>query len=84
MGSKIGAKKFLSSGKLAGKIPTIPGYHGDDQSTSTLIQEALKIGFPVLLKASAGGGGKGIEQLSKSKQFSFSSRFEIDSDNITP
>jgi 3-methylcrotonyl-CoA carboxylase alpha subunit len=60
MGSKIGAKKFLSSGKLAGKIPIIPGYHGDDQRTDTLIQEAIKIGFPVLLKASAGGGGKGM------------------------
>jgi 3-methylcrotonyl-CoA carboxylase alpha subunit len=56
MGDKIGSKKALE--KLS--IPMTPGYHGDDQSDETLIKEAKKIGFPVLIKASAGGGGKGM------------------------
>ncbi|CAG8572114.1 13947_t:CDS:2, partial [Acaulospora colombiana] len=38
----------------------IPGYNGDDQSLEVIVQEAKKIGFPILLKASAGGGGKGM------------------------
>jgi acetyl/propionyl-CoA carboxylase alpha subunit len=41
-------------------IPLTPGYHGDDQSDETLATEAKKIGYPVLIKASAGGGGKGM------------------------
>ncbi|MBI2603748.1 MAG: ATP-grasp domain-containing protein [Deltaproteobacteria bacterium] len=41
-------------------IPAIPGYEGEDQSEKKLIQEAKKIGFPLLIKASAGGGGKGM------------------------
>ena len=56
MGDKIGSKKALE--KI--KIPLTPGYHGDDQSEDNLSKEARKIGFPVLIKASAGGGGKGM------------------------
>lgn len=56
MGDKIGSKKALE--KI--KIPLTPGYHGDDQSDENLMKEARKIGFPVLIKASAGGGGKGM------------------------
>jgi acetyl-CoA carboxylase biotin carboxylase subunit len=56
MGSKIGAKKIMQSHQ----VPTIPGYQGDDQSESTIKSKAIEIGFPVLLKASAGGGGKGM------------------------
>ncbi len=56
MGDKIGSKKALE--KI--KIPLTPGYHGDDQSDENLMQEAKKIGYPVLIKASAGGGGKGM------------------------
>lgn len=56
MGDKIGSKKALE--KL--KIPLTPGYHGDDQSDETLMKEAKKIGYPLLIKASAGGGGKGM------------------------
>ncbi|MCM2351671.1 MAG: ATP-grasp domain-containing protein [Bacteriovoracaceae bacterium] len=56
MGDKIGSKKALE--KI--NIPMIPGYHGDDQEVSTLAQKAKEIGFPVLIKASAGGGGKGM------------------------
>jgi acetyl-CoA carboxylase biotin carboxylase subunit len=56
MGDKIGSKKALE--KI--NIPLTPGYHGDDQSDETLATEAKKIGYPVLIKASAGGGGKGM------------------------
>lgn len=56
MGDKIGSKKALE--KI--KIPLTPGYHGDDQSDENLAKEAKKIGYPVLIKASAGGGGKGM------------------------
>ncbi|WPU66363.1 acetyl-CoA carboxylase biotin carboxylase subunit [Peredibacter starrii] len=56
MGDKIGSKKALE--KI--KVPLTPGYHGDDQNDDNLVKEAKKIGFPVLIKASAGGGGKGM------------------------
>jgi acetyl-CoA carboxylase biotin carboxylase subunit len=56
MGDKIGSKKALE--KI--NIPLTPGYHGDDQSEENLMKEAKKIGYPVLIKASAGGGGKGM------------------------
>jgi 3-methylcrotonyl-CoA carboxylase alpha subunit len=56
MGSKIEAKKVA---QRAG-VPVVPGYFGEDQTTARLQKEADKIGFPVLIKASAGGGGKGM------------------------
>lgn len=56
MGSKIAAKETMEN---AG-VPTVPGYFGDDQSLSRLQKEAQRIGFPLLVKASAGGGGKGM------------------------
>ncbi len=56
MGSKIEAKKIATQ---AG-VPVVPGYFGDDQSAANLAIEADKIGYPVLIKASAGGGGKGM------------------------
>lgn len=56
MGSKIGAKTIMQQRG----VPTIPGYNGEDQSVQNLCEQALRIGFPLLLKASAGGGGKGM------------------------
>lgn len=56
MGDKSGSKKALEPLN----IPMIPGYHGDNQDEAFLADQARKIGFPVLIKASAGGGGKGM------------------------
>jgi acetyl-CoA carboxylase biotin carboxylase subunit len=57
MGSKREAKALV----VKAGVPVIPGYNGADQDPEVLAQEAIKIGFPVLLKASAGGGGKGMK-----------------------
>jgi 3-methylcrotonyl-CoA carboxylase alpha subunit len=56
MGSKSAAKALMET---AG-VPLVPGYHGEAQDFTTLQREAQRIGFPVLIKASAGGGGKGM------------------------
>jgi len=61
MGSKIGAKELM---KKAG-VPVVPGYNGADQSIATLKKEGTKIGYPILIKASAGGGGKGMRIVNK-------------------
>ena len=56
MGSKSAAKAAM---QIAG-VPLVPGYHGADQDPALLAREAASIGYPVLIKASAGGGGKGM------------------------
>lgn len=56
MGDKVRAKRTVEK---AG-VPVIPGYHGTDTSTETLIEEGRKLGFPLLIKAVLGGGGKGM------------------------
>jgi 3-methylcrotonyl-CoA carboxylase alpha subunit len=56
MGSKSGSKALMEK---AG-VPLVPGYHGEDQDEAVLAKAADKIGFPVLVKASAGGGGRGM------------------------
>lgn len=64
MGSKSKAKDIMRQHE----VPVIPGYQGDDQSIETLSAEAVKIGFPVLLKAAAGGGGKGMRIVEAEKE----------------
>ena len=65
MGSKARAKAIMAE---AG-VPLVPGYHGDDQDDETLINEAEKTGFPLMLKAAAGGGGKGMRIVRSAKDF---------------
>ena len=65
MGSKSAAKGLMAS---AG-VPLIPGYHGDDSSDAALLQAATKIGYPLMIKASAGGGGKGMRRVDQSDDF---------------
>ena len=66
MGSKSAAKHIMEK---AG-VPLVPGYHGDEQSEATLKGAADEMGYPVLLKAAAGGGGKGMRQVWSEKEFS--------------
>ncbi|ANY14470.1 acetyl/propionyl/methylcrotonyl-CoA carboxylase subunit alpha [Bordetella pseudohinzii] len=65
MGSKSAAKALM---ERAG-VPLVPGYHGDNQDPAFLRGEADKIGYPVLIKASAGGGGKGMRVVESSAAF---------------
>ena len=65
MGSKSEAKKLMEK---AG-VPLTPGYHGDKQEPEFLRQQADKIGYPVLIKAAAGGGGKGMRAVDRSEDF---------------
>jgi len=57
MGSKSASKTAMA----AVGVPVAPGYHGDEQSPQRLAEEALRVGFPLIIKASAGGGGKGMQ-----------------------
>ena len=56
MGNKIEAKQTMETAD----VPVIPGYHGNEQDTAALVNESEKIGFPLMVKAAAGGGGKGM------------------------
>ena len=56
----MGSKRLSKIAMQEAGVPTIPGYEGADQSDEVLIAEAKKIGFPVMVKASAGGGGRGM------------------------
>ncbi|HYP58408.1 MAG TPA: acetyl/propionyl/methylcrotonyl-CoA carboxylase subunit alpha [Beijerinckia sp.] len=66
MGGKSEAKALMDK---AG-VPVVPGYHGSDQDALHLAREAERIGYPVLIKASAGGGGKGMKVAANAGQFS--------------
>ena len=65
MGLKAESKQLMEKAK----VPLVPGYHGADQDPAMLHQEADRIGYPVLIKASAGGGGKGMRLVEKSEDF---------------
>ncbi len=65
MGSKSAAKTLMAK---AG-VPLVPGYHGDNQDAAFLQQQADAIGYPVLIKASAGGGGKGMRVVENTAAF---------------
>ena len=65
MGDKAGAKRLM----LQAGVPCIPGYQGEDQSAARLAQEAQAIGYPVMIKASAGGGGRGMRLAGSALEF---------------
>jgi 3-methylcrotonyl-CoA carboxylase alpha subunit len=65
MGSKSTAKALME----AAGVPLTPGYHGDRQEAAFLHEQADRIGYPVLIKASAGGGGKGMRRVDASGEF---------------
>lgn len=66
MGCKAAAKQLMA----AAKVPLIPGYHGGAQDAATLQQAAANIGYPLLIKASKGGGGKGMRVVEHPAEFS--------------
>jgi 3-methylcrotonyl-CoA carboxylase alpha subunit len=65
MGSKSEAKALMAK---AG-VPLVPGYHGADQADAVLREAAASVGYPVLIKASAGGGGKGMRRVDRPEEF---------------
>ena len=65
MGLKDAAKALM----IEAGVPVTPGYQGEDQSEATLTAEAARIGYPVLIKAVAGGGGKGMKRVDRAEDF---------------
>jgi len=65
MGSKSASKIIMTDAK----VPVVPGYHGEDQSESKLVEEANKIGYPLMIKAVLGGGGKGMRIVRSADEF---------------
>ncbi|HEX5778536.1 MAG TPA: biotin carboxylase N-terminal domain-containing protein [Xanthobacteraceae bacterium] len=65
MGDKAAAKSLMDKAR----VPVVPGYHGAQQDPKFLRQKAYEIGYPVLIKAAAGGGGKGMRRVEKAIEF---------------
>jgi geranyl-CoA carboxylase alpha subunit len=65
MGDKAGAKQLM----MDAGVPCIPGYQGEDQSAARLAQAAQTIGYPVMIKATAGGGGRGMRWVERAEDF---------------
>ncbi|MBA78415.1 MAG: 3-methylcrotonyl-CoA carboxylase [Tistrella sp.] len=65
MGDKAGAKRVME----AAGVPCVPGYQGEDQDEARLAAEAGRIGFPVMIKATAGGGGRGMRLVEREADF---------------
>lgn len=75
IGPSVNALKIMGSKQLAKQalentgVPLTPGYHGQDQTDQHLLAEAEKLGYPVLLKAANGGGGKGMRVVNQATEF---------------
>ena len=65
MGSKAAAKQIM----MDAGVPVTPAYYGEDQEDALLVAEAEKVGYPVMIKAVTGGGGKGMRRVSKAEEF---------------
>jgi len=78
IGPSVAAMEAMASKKVAkqllnqSNVPLTPGYHGNDQAEDKLLVEAKKIGFPILIKAANGGGGKGMRAVHAESEFSVS------------
>ncbi|CAC9521882.1 3-methylcrotonyl-CoA carboxylase subunit alpha [Leishmania donovani] len=67
MGSKSESKRIME----AAGVPVVPGYYGENQNVSFLAEEANKVGFPILIKAVSGGGGKGMKIVERPEDLAF-------------
>lgn len=65
MGCKAESKRIMDQAA----VPILPGYHGENQDPEHLLKESKRIGFPVMLKAALGGGGKGMRIVHNEKEF---------------
>ncbi len=65
MGNKAGAKRLM----IDAGVPCIPGYQGEDQTEARLTKEAALVGYPVMIKATAGGGGRGMRLVPSAAEF---------------
>ena len=66
---KMGAKDAAKALMEAANVPVVPGYHGENQAPEHLQKQAEKVGFPLLIKAVSGGGGKGMRVVNKAAEF---------------
>jgi 3-methylcrotonyl-CoA carboxylase alpha subunit len=72
MGSKSASKEIM----IAAGVPVVPGYHGSNQDPEYLYEQAKKCGFPIMLKAVLGGGGKGMRIVLEDNKEDFMSALE--------
>ncbi|MDL2424609.1 ATP-grasp domain-containing protein, partial [Pseudomonas sp. BAgro211] len=63
----MGSKRLSKIAMLEAGVPCIPGYEGAEQDDATLTREAQRIGYPLMIKASAGGGGRGMRLVTRSE-----------------
>ncbi len=66
---KMGAKDAAKALMEAANVPVVPGYHGEEQNPDFLEEQACKVGFPLLIKAVSGGGGKGMRVVNAASEF---------------
>ena len=66
----MGSKRLSKIAMIDAGVPCIPGYEGEDQSDATLLKEAERIGLPLMIKASAGGGGRGMRVVTDASEIS--------------
>jgi 3-methylcrotonyl-CoA carboxylase alpha subunit len=66
---RMGGKSEAKAIALKAGVPVVPGYHGEAQGARTLLKEAARIGYPVMIKAVAGGGGRGMRRVEREEEF---------------